>query len=51
MPGGKIYSLKSVALAVDYQVSSGVGWCPVSNPGAVPDDHTSNMGKTKKQCD
>ena len=46
---------KSIALAVNHQVTTGLAQCPVSNIGAVPDDHcvvqyhTSNMGKTKKQ--
>ena len=57
MPQHKKRSFKSVALAVDHQVTTGVAQCPISNTGAVPEDHyvvqchTSNMGKTKNQGD
>ena len=57
MPESKKCSLKSVVLVVDHQVTTGMGQCPVSNTGAIPDDHcvmwchTSNMGKTKNQGD
>ena len=46
-----------MALAVDYQVTTGVAQCAVSDTGAVTDDHyvvlchTSNVDKTSKQGD
>ena len=56
-PGSKKFSLKSVAVVVDHQVTIGVAYCPLSNTGAVLDDHcvvqwhTSNMATTEKQGD
>ena len=54
MPESKKRFLKSVALAVDNQMTIGMAQRPVSNTGAVPNDqrvvlcHINNMGKTKK---
>ena len=39
MPEGQKCSLKSVALLVDHQVTTGVAQSPLSNTGAAPDDH------------
>ena len=39
MPESEKRSLKSVAFAVNHHVITGVAQRPVSNDGAVPDDH------------
>ena len=58
MPQSKKYSLKAVALAVNYQVTNATAQCLVSSNGKdlrgdhfVVEYHISNMGRIKKQGD